>query len=50
MGDGNANLLLEAVEKGWNEFQIRFKLYRHEASEESVHDLRVASRRLLSVI
>jgi CHAD domain-containing protein len=50
MGDGNTNLLLEAIEKGWNEFQVRFKLYRHEASEESVHDLRVASRRLLSVI
>jgi len=50
MAEGNANFLFEAFEKRWDDFQVRFKLYRHEPSEESVHDLRVASRRFLSII
>lgn len=50
MAEEGVNFLLDAFGKRWNDFQVRFKLYRHEPSEESVHDLRVASRRFLSVI
>jgi Uncharacterized conserved protein len=50
MSDERSRILLEAFDKRWKDFQFRFNLYRAEASEESVHDLRVASRRLLSIL
>ena len=50
MSDDRSMILIEAFDKRWKDFQYRFNLYRAEASEESVHDLRVASRRLLSIL
>jgi CHAD domain-containing protein len=43
-------LLLEALEKRWKTFLAELKRCRAEFSNEAVHDLRVALRRLLSLI
>jgi CHAD domain-containing protein len=43
------NFLSQALTQRWQDFQARYQAYRQEPSEESVHDLRVASRRLLSM-
>lgn len=42
-------LLLEALETRWKKFRSELKLCREEFSEEAVHDLRVATRRLLAL-
>jgi CHAD domain-containing protein len=41
-------ILLEALDARWGKFRAELKLCREEFSEEAVHDLRVASRRLLA--
>lgn len=42
-------LLLEALETRWKKFRAELKTCRTEFSEEAVHDLRVATRRLLAL-
>ena len=43
-------LLLEALEGRWKNYRLELKRCRTEFSNETVHDVRVALRRLLSVI
>ncbi len=50
MSDTETSLLLNALDKRWNEYYTELKLCRREASREAIHDLRVAARRLLAVI
>ncbi len=42
-------LLLEALDTRWKKFRSELKHCREEFSEEAVHDLRVATRRLLAL-
>lgn len=42
-------LLLEALDARWEQYREKIKICRGEYSEESVHDLRVAARRLLAL-
>jgi CHAD domain-containing protein len=50
MDETKPNLLLEALDKRWNDYYAELKLCRHETTKEAVHDLRVATRRLISLI
>lgn len=43
-------ILLASLEERWKGYRAQLKLCRHEFSEEAVHDLRVAARRLLAVL
>lgn len=43
-------LLSEALDKRWENYRTEFKNCRNDFSEESVHDLRVATRRILALI
>ena len=43
-------LLLEALEARWKTYRAELKLCRDEFSEEAVHDLRVAARRMLALL
>ena len=45
-----APLLLEALEKRWKKYRLELKHCRVEFSNEAVHDVRIALRRLLSLI
>lgn len=42
-------LLLESMDARWQKFRAELKTCRDEFSEEAVHDLRVATRRLLAL-
>lgn len=42
-------VLLESLETRWKKFRVELKQCREEFSEEAVHDLRVATRRLLAI-
>lgn len=42
-------ILLEALETRWKKFRAEVKTCRRDFSEKAVHDLRVATRRLLAV-
>lgn len=42
-------VLLESLETRWKKFRVELKNCREEFSEEAVHDLRVATRRLLAI-
>ncbi len=42
-------LLLEAIDSRWEEYREQIKICRREFSEEAVHDLRVAARRMLAL-
>ncbi len=42
-------LLLEAIDNRWEKYREQIKTCRREFSEEAVHDLRVAARRLLAL-
>lgn len=42
-------ILLEALDTRWKKFRAELKTCRKEFSEEAVHDLRVATRRLLAL-
>lgn len=43
-------LLLEAIDTRWEKYREQIKTCRREFSEEAVHDLRVAARRLLALV
>src|SRR5687767_12035861 len=43
-------LLLEALDKRWKKYRAELKRCRAEFSNEAVHDLRVAARRMLALI
>lgn len=42
--------LLEALESRWKQYRVELKRCRSEFSNEAVHDLRVATRRMLALI
>ncbi len=42
-------LLLEALENSWRKYLKELKRFRDEFSKEAVHDLRVATRRMMAV-
>jgi len=42
--------LLLSIEERWKNYRVQLKACRREFSEEAVHDLRVAARRLLAVL
>ena len=42
--------LLEALDKRWKDYRAELKRCRAEFSNEAVHDLRVASRRMLALV
>ncbi len=42
-------ILLESLDTRWKKFRAELKTCRNEFSEEAVHDLRVATRRLLAL-
>jgi CHAD domain-containing protein len=44
------NILLVSMQERWKKYRIQLKTCRTEFSEEAVHDLRVAARRLLAVL
>ncbi len=49
--EGNVeNTLAAALDGRWKEYRVQFKTCRGEFSEEAVHDLRVAARRLSAVL
>ncbi|HTX90177.1 MAG TPA: CHAD domain-containing protein [Anaerolineales bacterium] len=50
MNDKRTSLILEALDKRWNDYHAILKLCRREATKEAVHDLRVATRRLITLI
>ncbi len=50
MDEKAENTLVAALDRRWNEYRVQFKTCRREFSEEAVHDLRVAARRLLAVL
>ena len=43
-------LLITALDERWESYRMQVKTCRREFSEEAVHDLRVATRRLLAVL
>ncbi|HEX2698114.1 MAG TPA: hypothetical protein VHM28_10430, partial [Anaerolineales bacterium] len=43
-------LLLTSLDERWKTYRAQVKTCRKEFSEEAVHDLRVAARRLLAVL
>lgn len=43
-------LLTEALIKHWRQYRKRLRACRHNANEDNVHELRISSRRLLSLI
>src|ERR671919_771503 len=43
-------LLLEALDKRWKKYRTELKRCRDEFSNEAVHDLRIAARRMLAFI
>ena len=43
-------LLLEALDKRWKKYRAELKRCRAEFSNEAVHDLRVAARRMLALV
>jgi CHAD domain-containing protein len=43
-------LLLEALDKRWKKYRAELKRCRAEFSNEAVHDLRVAARRILALV
>lgn len=45
-----AALLLEKLDDRWGEYQDRFQSCHQEFSKEAAHDLRVATRRLLTIL
>jgi CHAD domain-containing protein len=45
-----SQLLLEALEQRWKNYRVELKRCRAEFSNEAVHDLRVATRRIVALI
>lgn len=48
--DPNTSLLIETLENRWKTYRSELKRCQKEASEEAIHDLRVATRRLLALV
>lgn len=46
----NASLLIETLENRWKIYRSELKRCQKEPSEEAIHDLRVATRRLLALV
>lgn len=46
----DAQLLLDGLEKSWREYLKELKRFREEFSNEAVHDLRVATRRMIAIV
>ena len=46
----NGASLISALDERWENYRSQVRICRHEFSEEAVHDLRVATRRLLAVL
>ena len=44
------NVLLDSFDERWKKYRAQIKSCKQEFSEEAVHDLRVATRRLLAVL
>ncbi len=44
------NILLDSLDQRWETYRVELKRCRVEFSEEALHDLRVATRRMLSVL
>jgi CHAD domain-containing protein len=42
--------LLDGLEKSWREYLKELKRFREEFSNEAVHDLRVATRRMIAIV
>lgn len=47
---GTNQILLAALRNGWKNYRVELKRCRTEFSNEAVHDLRVATRRILAII
>jgi len=50
MSDAVGNILVSSLNQRWDEYRDKYKTCQREFSEEAVHDLRVAERRLLAVL
>jgi CHAD domain-containing protein len=48
--DTKTNVLIEALDERWTKYRAELKNCRNEFSQEAVHDVRVATRRLLAVM
>jgi len=48
--DTSTNLLISTLEKRWKTYRSELKRCHKEPGEEAIHDLRVATRRLLALI
>ena len=46
----DGTLPISALDERWENYRMQVKICRREFSEEAVHDLRVATRRLLAVL
>ena len=46
----NDHVLLDAFDEHWADFRQQFKQGRRETTEESIHDLRVAARRMQALL
>jgi len=44
------NALIIALDERWDKYRAQVRICRHDSSEETVHALRVATRRLLAVL
>jgi CHAD domain-containing protein len=47
---GRTNVLLQSMKERWKQYRTRLKICRREIAGEAVHNLRVATRRLLAVL
>ena len=48
--NSGTSLLVETLEKRWKTYRSELKRCQEESSEEAIHDLRVATRRLLALM
>ena len=48
--DGSGKLLIDALEKAWNTYLGELERCRAEFSNEAVHDVRVATRRMITIL
>ena len=48
--NSGTSLLIDTLEKRWQNYRGELKRCRKEPSEEAIHDLRVATRRLLALV
>ncbi|HEU0297259.1 MAG TPA: CHAD domain-containing protein [Anaerolineales bacterium] len=46
----NEDVMIAALDERWNKYREQLRICKREFSEEAVHDLRVATRRLLAVM